>query len=73
MEDDQLRRIVSEEFDRREEEKQRQCRHATSGTQGVGGSVTCDACGKMMDEEDRDNRFTGISAGASPVEERSIR
>jgi len=72
MDDDQLRRIVSAEYDRREEEKQRQCRHATSGTQ-VAGGVTCDACGKLLGAEDKANRFTGIGEGVSQLESRSIR
>lgn len=72
MDDDQLRRIVNEEFDRREAEKQRQCRHPTSCTQ-VADGVICDDCGKMLDDTDRDNRFTGIGEGVSQVEDRSIR
>ena len=73
MDDDQLQRIVSAEFDRREEEKQRQCRHATSGTLVASGDVTCDTCGKLLDDNDRANRFTGISEAISPAESRSIR
>ena len=72
MDDDQLQRIVSAEFDRREAENQRQCRHATSGTQ-VADGVTCDGCGKLLDDEDKANRFTGISEGVSQVESRALR
>ena len=72
MDDDQLQRAISAEFDRREQEKQRQCRHAASGTQ-VADGVTCDTCGKLLDDNDRDNRFTGIGEGLGQTESRSIR
>lgn len=63
--DERVRRIVREELNRRDQEKQARCRHAVSATQeggllGAGGYLRCDDCGKIMGDEERANRFTGI-------------
>ena len=74
MSDEQLRRLVNEELDRRERAAQQACRHSASGTLlQIGGDIRCDDCNKIMDDDDKANRYTGIPDVVGVLEKRSIR
>lgn len=69
VDDERLQRVIREEFDRREKEKQRLCAHAKSGTMRTDGAVVCDDCDKLLTLEDAERGYT---EDLSPIEERLI-
>lgn len=58
IDDEKLQRLIREEFDRREKEKQRLCAHAKSGTMRRDGTIICDDCSKILTLEDAESGYT---------------
>ena len=47
-----IREIVRDELELLEKKKQLKCDHARSGTLNEDSDLTCDDCGKLLDEDD---------------------
>ena len=62
FDDEQVRQLLREELDRRELEKQKKCNHRASGTINIDLTIECNQCGKVLGEEDRDNKNFSPSA-----------
>lgn len=60
-----MRKLLREELDRRDKEKQDLCDHFKSGTiRNLGTNsfeIVCDQCGKTMGEEEKKNAYSGES------------
>ncbi len=63
MNEETMRKLLSEELDRRDKEKQDACNHFRSGTIQKTGensfNVVCDDCGKTMGEDEKKNAYSG--------------
>ena len=71
IDDDRIRRLLSEELDRRDEEKKELCHHNKSGTLIDMYTVKCDECGKIMGDYEKENAFSGMpTPPLSPVEQK---